>query len=148
MNDSSRCMRAAMCFTVIIFCLASYAAAEDSSYQVTRTLWSFTGADNQARNMDITAGIEVEGLQDVAFALAPLTNLDAEEMLSSTWAGKKLQGFRNIPPADRSAVLDSLIRLAQLAVDFPDLKEIEINPLRVLSDGNGAVAVDVRIKKG
>jgi acyl-CoA synthetase (NDP forming) len=93
-----------------------------------------------------SGGIEVEGLKDVAFALAPLTNLEAEEMLQSTWAGRKLKGFRNLPPADRDAVLDVLFRLAQLAADHPQLGEIEINPLRVLPDGKGAVAVDVRIK--
>jgi len=91
-----------------------------------------------------SGGVEVEGLKDVAFALAPLTRSDAERMLESTWAGRKLRGFRNLPPADRAAVLDVLLRLAQLAADFPELPEIEINPLRVLADGQGAFAIDVR----
>ena len=95
-----------------------------------------------------SGGIEVEGLKDVAFALAPLTRLEAEDMLKSTWAGRKLKGFRNLPPADRDAVFDVLIRLAQLAAEHPQLTEIEINPLRVLPEGQGAVAVDVRIKLG
>jgi len=95
-----------------------------------------------------SGGIEVEGLKDVAFALAPLTRLEAEDMLKSTWAGRKLKGFRNLPPADRDAVLDVLIRLAQLAAEHPQLAEIEINPLRVLPEGQGAVAVDVRIRLG
>jgi acetate---CoA ligase (ADP-forming) len=94
-----------------------------------------------------SGGIEVEGLKDVAFALAPLTNLEAEDMLASTWAGRKLKGFRNLPPADREAVLDILLRLAQLAADHPQIAEIEVNPLRVLAEGEGAVAVDVRIRK-
>ncbi|MCJ7701970.1 MAG: acetate--CoA ligase family protein, partial [Anaerolineales bacterium] len=93
-----------------------------------------------------SGGIEVEGLNDVAFALAPLTQLEAEEMLRSTWAGRKLSGFRSLPPADSSAVLDTLFRLAQLAADHPRIVEIEINPLRVLAHGQGAVAVDVRIR--
>jgi acetyl coenzyme A synthetase (ADP forming)-like protein len=93
-----------------------------------------------------SGGIEVEGLKDVAFALASLTYLEAEGMLQSTWAGRKLKGFRNLPPADRDAVLDVLFRLAQLANDHSQLGEIEINPLRVLPEGKGAVAVDVRIK--
>jgi len=91
-----------------------------------------------------SGGTEVEGLKDIAFGLAPLTRLEAEYMLKSTWAGRKLEGFRNIPPADREAVLDVLIRLAQLAADHPALGEIEINPLRVLPKGQGVVAVDVR----
>ena len=95
-----------------------------------------------------SGGIEVEGLKDVAFALAPLTSLEAEEMLRSTWAGRKLKGFRNLPPADRSAVLDVLMRLAQLAADHPQIAEVEINPLRVLTEGQGVFAVDTRIRIG
>lgn len=95
-----------------------------------------------------SGGIEVEGLRDVAFALAPLTKIEGEEMLRSTWAGRKFMGFRNLPAADRAAVLDILIRLAQLGSDHSQLAEIEINPLRVFPEGQGAVAVDVRIRIG
>jgi acetyl coenzyme A synthetase (ADP forming)-like protein len=94
-----------------------------------------------------SGGVEVEGLKDIAFALAPLNWAEAEWMLKSTWAGRKLSGFRNIPPADREAVLNALLCLAQLAADFPQLKEIEINPLRVLPEGQGAFALDVRIRR-
>jgi acetyltransferase len=89
-------------------------------------------------------GIEVEALGDVSFALAPLSRDEAEAMCSRTWAGRRLQGYRSLPAADREAALDVLLRLAQLAADFPQLAEIEINPLRVLPPGRGAVAVDVR----
>jgi succinyl-CoA synthetase beta subunit len=65
-------------------------------------------------------------------------------MIRKTWAGRKLQGFRGIPPADEAAVIDVLIQLSRLAVDHEELTEIEINPLRVL--GKGAIAVDVRLK--
>ncbi|HSM57574.1 MAG TPA: acetate--CoA ligase family protein [Candidatus Sulfomarinibacteraceae bacterium] len=91
-------------------------------------------------------GVEVEALQDVAFALAPLTEAEAEELLASTWAGRRLDGYRHIAPADRRAVLDVLYRLGQLALDFPRLAEMEINPLVVLP--RGALAVDVRIVAG
>jgi acetate---CoA ligase (ADP-forming) len=57
-----------------------------------------------------------------------------------------LRGFRRLPAADREAVLDALIRLSHLAYDFPQLSEIEINPLRVMPEGEGAWAIDVRIK--
>lgn len=93
-----------------------------------------------------SGGTEVEGLKDVAFALAPLTQPEAEHLLAKTWAGQKLAGFRNLPPADKDAVLDILYRLAQLATDFPELAEIEINPLRVLPEEQGALAVDVRLR--
>ncbi len=94
-----------------------------------------------------SGGTEVEGLRDIAFGLAPLTNHDAEDMLACTWAGRRLRGYRNIPPADRESVKDVLFRLAQLAADFPEFSEIEINPLRVLPAGNGCLAVDVRIQR-
>ncbi len=93
-----------------------------------------------------SGGTEVEGMNDVAFGLAPLAASDVDRMLAHTWAGRKLKGFRNLPPADRSAVQDALVRLAQLALDFPQIAEIEINPLRVLAEGQGAYAVDVRAK--
>jgi acetyltransferase len=94
-----------------------------------------------------SGGVEVEGLQDVAFALAPLTEADARYLLDNTWAGKKLAGFRNIEAGDETAVLDTLYRLSQLVSDFPQLAEIEINPLRVLAPGNGVFALDVRSRR-
>jgi len=91
-----------------------------------------------------SGGVEVEGLKDVAFALGPLMQAEAESLMRRTWAGRKLEGFRNIAPADKSSVTDVLVRLSILAGEHPEIAEIEINPLLVLEDG--AVAVDVRIK--
>ncbi len=91
-----------------------------------------------------SGGVEVEGLKDVAFGLGPLSTQDAEKMLVKTWAGKKLEGYRNTPAVDRSALVDTLRRLSQLAHDLPEIAEIEINPLTVLEQGN--IAVDVRVK--
>jgi acetyltransferase len=93
-----------------------------------------------------SGGTEVEGLRDLAFGLAPLTDLEIDAMLNDTWAGKKLLGFRNLLPADIKAVRDVLGRLGQLANDFPQFAEIEINPLRVFPDGKGTAALDVRIR--
>jgi acetate---CoA ligase (ADP-forming) len=93
-----------------------------------------------------SGGTEVEGLKDLAFGLAPLTEREIDTMLEKTWAGRKLSGYRNIPPADIEAVREVLVRLAQLAYDFPQLAEIEINPLQVFQVGRGATAVDVRIR--
>jgi acetyl coenzyme A synthetase (ADP forming)-like protein len=89
-------------------------------------------------------GIEVEAMKDVAFSLAPMNPSEAEYMLENTWAGRKLKGYRNLPPADRLAVLQVILHFAQFAADFPELSEIEINPLRVLDEGQGAFALDVR----
>ena len=95
-----------------------------------------------------SGGVEVEGLGDVAFALAPLTPDDADYLLQQTWAGRRLDGFRNLPPADKTAVCDALYRLAQLAADYPQIAEIEINPLRALPDGKGTIALDARVRLG
>jgi acyl-CoA synthetase (NDP forming) len=95
-----------------------------------------------------SGGVEVEGLKDVAFALAPLTLREADALLDATWAGRRMRGFRNIPAGDRSAAQDAVVRLAQLAEDLPEIAEIEVNPLRVLPGDGGAVAVDVRLKLG
>ena len=92
-----------------------------------------------------SGGVEVEGLKDVAFALAPLNQAEAEKMIRKTWAGRKFKGFRNIPPADEESVIDVLIRLSRLAFEEETIEEIEINPLRVLS--KGAVAVDIRMRR-
>ena len=92
-----------------------------------------------------SGGVEVEGLKDVAFALAPLNQAEAEKMIRKTWAGRKLKGFRNIPAADEESVIDVLIKLSWLAFENENIEEIEINPLRVLS--KGAVAVDVRMSR-
>jgi acyl-CoA synthetase (NDP forming) len=91
-----------------------------------------------------SGGVEVEGLKDVSFALAPLNQAEALKMIRKTWAGRKLAGFRNIPPADEASVVDVLIKLSHLVMENELIEEIEINPLQVLS--KGAVAVDVRIK--
>jgi acetyl coenzyme A synthetase (ADP forming)-like protein len=91
-------------------------------------------------------GVEVEGQHDVAFGLAPLSRAEADKLIEATFAGRRLSGFRGSPPADRDAVIDRLLRLAQLVYDRPEISEVEINPLRVLPAGQGAIAVDVRVK--
>jgi acetyltransferase len=91
-----------------------------------------------------SGGVEVEGLKDVSFALAPLTQAEALKMICKTWAGRKLAGFRNIPSADEGSVVDVLIQLSRLVLENESIEEIEINPLRVLRQG--AVAVDVRVQ--
>ena len=75
-----------------------------------------------------------------------LPRAEADAMIDGTWAGRKLRGFRNVPPADRAAAMDALLRLGQLVTEHPDIAEVEINPLRVRPDGEGVVAVDVRLR--
>jgi acetyl coenzyme A synthetase (ADP forming)-like protein len=93
-----------------------------------------------------SGGVEVEAHHDVAFALTPLTRREAENLLDATWAGRRLQAGRGRPASDRAAVLEVVFRLGQLADDFAEISEIEINPLRVMPDGEGASALDVRMR--
>jgi acetyltransferase len=91
-------------------------------------------------------GVEVESLRDIAFALAPLSRQEAETLVDSTQAGRRLRGGRGLLPADRAAVVEAVLRLAQLALDQADIAEIEVNPLRVFAPGEGATALDVRVR--
>ncbi|NIS82665.1 MAG: CoA-binding protein [Anaerolineales bacterium] len=93
-----------------------------------------------------SGGVEVEALRDVAFELAPLSRYEAEEMLARTWAGRRLEGFRNLPAVDRDAVIDALLRISRLALDLTEVAEVEINPLRVFLGEGGVLALDVRLR--
>jgi 4-hydroxybutyryl-CoA synthetase (ADP-forming) len=90
-------------------------------------------------------GIYVEVLKDVVFRLAPLSEDDAKKMVESIKAIKMLKGVRGEKPADLEAIVESLERLSQLIIDFPEIKEFDMNPLLVLPEGKGVRAVDVRI---
>ncbi len=89
-------------------------------------------------------GIYVEALADVAFRIHPVTALDADEMVGSIRAHRLLEGFRGEPPVSRSAIVEVIQRLSQLAGDHPELREIDVNPLLAFPDR--AVAVDARIR--
>ena len=90
-------------------------------------------------------GIYVELFKDVAFRVAPVTRADALEMITETRAGRLLTGFRGAPKADLDAVVDAILRLSRLALDFPQIEEAEINPLLVYPQGKGALALDGRV---
>jgi acetyltransferase len=90
-------------------------------------------------------GILVEALKDVTFRVAPFGKQDAEEMLDEIRAHSLLAGVRGRPPADRAAMIDTLLRINQLVTDFPDIVEMDINPLMVYERGQGAVALDMRL---
>jgi len=93
-------------------------------------------------------GTSVELWGDVVFRLAPLTTTDAREMLDSIRAKKLLDGFRGAPPADRAAVESVLLRVSRLALDHPEIVELDINPLVSLAPGEGTLAVDARVRIG
>jgi acetyltransferase len=93
-------------------------------------------------------GIYVEVLKDVAFRIAPIGPDDAREMIGEIRTAGLLKGARGEPPADVDAIVDGLLRLSQLVTDFPEIHELDINPLMVRPAGQGAVAIDARIGLG
>lgn len=90
-------------------------------------------------------GIYVETLKDVTFRLAPFSLTEAQEMLSEIRAHALLDGVRGQPPADKDAIQDALLRIGQLVQDFPEIAELDINPLMVYDQGQGAIAIDMRL---
>jgi acetyl coenzyme A synthetase (ADP forming)-like protein len=90
-------------------------------------------------------GIYVETLRDVTFSVAPLSRQEAEEMLEQVRAHALLDGVRGQPPMDKTAIVDVLLRISQLVQDFPEIIEMDINPLMVYHQGEGALALDMRL---
>ncbi|HHW43507.1 MAG TPA: acetate--CoA ligase family protein [Desulfotomaculum sp.] len=88
-------------------------------------------------------GIYTELFRDVSFAVAPVSREEALAMIRGTKSYRLLQGFRGQSPADMETLVDCLLRLGQLVVEFPQIREMDINPLLVGPEG--AVAVDARI---
>lgn len=89
-------------------------------------------------------GVYVEVFKDVSFGVVPLTRYAAEMVLGRTKASQILNGVRGQQPLDREALIDSLGRISKLFEDFPDLKELDINPLVVYQ--KGVKVLDARIK--
>ncbi len=90
-------------------------------------------------------GTMVELTRDVSFRIAPLRMDTVLEMISELNTGSILYGFRGSQPADVQKLAEIMISLGQMALDFPIIQEIEINPLMLLDDGKGAYALDARM---
>ena len=88
-------------------------------------------------------GIYVEILKDVKFAIAPVNEEEAREMISGINTHELLEGTRGDKPMDTEAIADVILRISQLVTDFPEINEFEINPLMVFEEG--ALAVDMRL---
>jgi acetyl coenzyme A synthetase (ADP forming)-like protein len=89
-------------------------------------------------------GTLVELISDVAFRVHPLTDTDVADMLEEVRSTKLLRGFRGAPAADEAAVREALMRLSMLIDVCPEIRELDVNPLKVLT--SGAIAVDARIR--
>ncbi|MBV9914402.1 MAG: acetate--CoA ligase family protein, partial [Sinobacteraceae bacterium] len=88
-------------------------------------------------------GILVEVLKDITFRLAPATNEDALSMLDSIQAAEILRGVRGAKPVDRAALAAMIEKVSSLVADFPEISEMDLNP--VFATESGATAADVRI---
>ncbi|MFI9588387.1 acetate--CoA ligase family protein [Streptomyces sp. NPDC052236] len=88
-------------------------------------------------------GVLVEVLKDITFRLAPASHTDALDMLESIRAAEILRGVRGAAAVDRDALADVVVRVSQLAADFPNIAEVDLNP--VFATADGVMAADVRI---
>lgn len=91
-------------------------------------------------------GVFIEVMKDVTFRIAPLTDIDADEMIKSVKAYKLLEGARGTKPAQMEQIQETLLRLSQLVTDYPFIDELDINPLLISEKTGEGIAVDGRIK--
>lgn len=91
-------------------------------------------------------GVFIEVMKDVTFRIAPLTDIDAKEMIKSVKAYKLLEGARGTTPAQMNQIEETLLRLSQLVNDFKFIDELDINPLLISEKTGEGIAVDGRIK--
>ncbi len=91
-------------------------------------------------------GTAVEVWNDVVFRLAPITDADAREMVGGLKGAKLLDGHRGGPVADRVALADVLLRMSRMAVEHPELQQLDINPLVAGLPGRPPIAVDARVQ--
>jgi acetyl coenzyme A synthetase (ADP forming)-like protein len=89
-------------------------------------------------------GVMAELIGDAGFRIAPLTDVDAEELVLGGKTGRLVRGWRGAAPADTSALVDLVHRLARLAEDHPEVAELDLNPVMGLPDG--CFAVDARVR--
>ncbi len=91
-------------------------------------------------------GTLVEVLHDVTFRLTPVSDLDAAEMLTTLRANVLLDGYRGAPPGDRAALINVILRVSALVESVPELQELDLNPVKILAPGAGAIALDGRMR--
>jgi acetyltransferase len=90
-------------------------------------------------------GIHVEVLQDVVFRVAPVSRREAAEMVREIRAYPLLAGFRGGEPADEESIVEAILCISRLSLDFPQIVELDINPVMVLPKGRGLRAIDCRM---
>jgi acetate---CoA ligase (ADP-forming) len=90
-------------------------------------------------------GIYVNFLKDVAFRIAPMSERDADGIVKETKSYTLLKGIRGEPPADIAALKETILRISQLVTAYPEIAEMDINPILVYNEGAGCQALDVKI---
>jgi acetyltransferase len=90
-------------------------------------------------------GIYVEALHDVSFRIAPFSKEEANEMMKEIRSYNLLLGVRGEARSDLNALAETLLKVSQLATDFPEIVEMDINPLIVFEEGRGVMGVDMRL---
>ena len=90
-------------------------------------------------------GIYANYQADVQFGLAPLNKIEAKNMLTRTRIYRLMEGVRGEAPGDAETTIETLQRISQLVTDFPEILELDINPLFVFDREDGISAVDVKI---
>ncbi len=93
-------------------------------------------------------GVLVELLRDVSFHLTPVTDVDAAEMIGKLRSAPLLDGYRGMPAGDKDALAAVILRVSALVEVVPELRELDLNPVKVLAPGKGAVVVDGRMRIG
>lgn len=91
-------------------------------------------------------GTMVEVLRDVAFRLHPVTDVDATEMVAALRSSRLLDGYRGMPPGDRGALISLITRVSAIVEAVPEMSESDLNPVKVLAPGKGAIVVDARMR--
>jgi acetyltransferase len=90
-------------------------------------------------------GVYVEVMKDVSFRVAPLNEDEARNMISEVRGFRILSGVRGEKPSDLDCLADVLLRVSRLSADFPQILELDLNPIKVFKEGEGCVVVDARM---
>ena len=91
-------------------------------------------------------GVLVELVGDVSFRITPVTDLEAAAMVGEIKSAKLLEGYRSYPAGDVKAVEEIILRVSALAEAIPEIREMDLNPVMVFAPGQGAKAVDARMR--
>ena len=91
-------------------------------------------------------GVTVELVKDVSFRLHPVTDVDAAEMVAALRSSPLLDGYRGAPAGDRAALIAIVRKISALIEIVPEIIELDLNPVKVLAPGKGAIVIDSRMR--